>query len=95
VDDKQTNVLVQLDQRVSNLEEAADVEPDENKPAVTVPPTSATDFTNIANNLAKERDANSKSYVAEQRLRDFDERLERVEDKQRQMEMQEMARRIP
>jgi hypothetical protein len=94
VDDKQTNVLVQFDERLSNLEETADSGADGNKPAEIATP-SATDFTNIANTLAEKRDANSKELLAEQRLRDIDERLKRVEEKQTQMEMREMARRIP
>lgn len=93
VDDKQTNVLVQLNERVSNLEEAAESQPASNElSSSSRQPTSAEAFTNIVNGLAEERDANSKQFLADRRIRDIEDRLNRLEAKQREMEIQEMAR---
>jgi hypothetical protein len=92
VDDKQTEVLVQLDQRVSNLEAATESQPALNETSSSTRPSSAEDFMNIANNLARERDAKSKEFLADQKLRNIEERLDRLEQKQREAEMREMAR---
>jgi hypothetical protein len=92
VDDKQTEVLVQLDQRVSNLEAATESQPALNETSSSTRPSSAEDFLNIANNLARERDAKSKEFLADQKLRNIEERLDRLEQKQREAEMREMAR---
>jgi hypothetical protein len=93
VDDKQTNVLVQLNERVSNLEEAEESQSASNElSSSSRQSTSAEAFTNIVNGLAEERDANSKQLLADRRIRDIEDRLNRLEAKQREMEIQEMAR---
>lgn len=91
VDDNQTKAILQLDRRVSNLEAAAESENVVNN-SDTPPPTSAEDFTNLANNLAEERDANSKAFLADQRLKNIEDRLDYVEEKQRELEIREMAK---
>ena len=93
VDDKQTNVLVHLDRRISKLEAAAYDSAEQNN-AVNATPNSASDFMNIANNIAEERNASAEKFSADQRLRNIEERLDRLEEKQRESEVREMARNI-
>ena len=93
VDNQQTAALVQLDKRVANLEQATQTETGVNN-SESASPTMSADFMNIANNLAAEKESQDKQVFADQRLRNIEDRLERLETQQREIEAQEMARNV-
>ena len=92
--DEQTAAILQLDHRVSNLEAAATNETQNNNSVQADQSNSGPKFMDLASNLAANREANDKQFLAEQRLRNIEDRLDRVEEGQREIEVREMAHSV-
>jgi hypothetical protein len=92
--DEQTAAILRLDQRVSNLEAAAANESENNNSVQATQSNTGPNFMDLASNLAANREAADKQFAVDMRLRNIEDRLDRVEEGQREIEAREMARNI-
>jgi len=92
--DEQTAAILRLDQRVSNLEAAAANQSESNNSAQADQSNSGSNFMDLTAGLTANREAADHQFVADQRLRNIEDRLDRLEQGQREIETREMARNI-